>query len=69
MTKKNYILIAETIKENTQGFKGWILKNGNTIADSSLIMAEFKDKIADKLAIENSRFDYTKFREACGFDR
>ena len=55
MTKKDYELIAEVLKE-------YIHLEWNNLSRPALSIAE---DLADVFASENERFDYIKFLEAC----
>lgn len=57
MTKKDYKLIAESVKE-THHLSGAAALNA---------LERLANRLADKLAVENSRFDRTRFLAACGF--
>ena len=55
MTKKDYELIAEVLREYIIGAMG----------DDSGWAKEIALDLADVLASENERFNYSKFLEAC----
>ncbi len=61
MTRKDYILIASVIKS--------CRKHGEDdveIASENRTIFYFARLLADKLSVDNPRFDRTKFLQACG---
>ncbi len=64
MTKKDYELIAGTIKN----FKfGWIESGGFDTGEIEAI-DNLSNNLALELQAENPKFDRTKFLEACGIE-
>ncbi|MCD5384849.1 MAG: hypothetical protein LRZ94_00855 [Candidatus Pacebacteria bacterium] len=61
MTKKDYILFAEMLKQNRQAIKE-AQKEGRKITLEGLSLAIERD-IADIFFNDNPCFDYRKFRE------
>jgi hypothetical protein len=67
MTRKDYELVAETLKEMNEGLTYNATTFNSSGADYSLsVMRELVNNLSDKLQGENSRFDRTKFWKACG---
>ena len=62
MTKKDYIVIANAIRENRNA----ILYN--TEITRLGIYRLVVDSLANKLKLDNPSFNYEKFFEACGLD-
>lgn len=58
MTKKDYILIAEAIKKTSDSAKG-------NLSEECAVQATACN-IADVLERDNTRFDRSRFLEACG---
>lgn len=61
MTRKDYQLIASTIKELTKG-----LESEDYLEHYVPVIRELANNLADRLEIENPRFNRVKFWEACG---
>ncbi len=60
MTKKDYILIAESIKKTLDSYdREYCQTHRRAIKDVALGLAQ-------SLSAENPKFDYFKFTEACG---
>ena len=67
MNRKEYMIIAETIREQRENeFEA--LHFGYTEEDiqpALLTIADFEDRIVDRLRSEYANFDEAKFRLAC----
>lgn len=59
MTKKDFILIAETLH------RGKPLKESNDYENELLTWSELCKDFAERLSAENSRFDIVKFIKYC----
>lgn len=60
MTKKDYILIAEAIKEA----KTILAKRGYSLQQVAFV----QDELAKRLSNENPRFNWSKFEKACSIE-
>jgi hypothetical protein len=58
MTRKDYVMIAEAIRDAKEGAKADPIKQ-------TLLVADY---IADGLATDNPKFDRDRFMRTCGFD-
>ena len=59
MTRKDYVLIAEAIKNANQNWEGFA-------PEATLAIEGLAKSLSVQLAIDNSRFDRARFLEACG---
>jgi hypothetical protein len=59
MSRKDYVLIASTISEERAIAKGQFEEIG------AAALASFAERLADKLAADNPRFDRDRFIAAC----
>jgi hypothetical protein len=67
MTRKDYKMIAETLKEMYGGLTYNATTFNSSGADYSLsVMRELVNNLSDKLQVDNPRFDRGKFWKACG---
>lgn len=60
MTRKDYVLIAEAVKETT------FLADGSQ--DYKMALAEVAMELANALSRDNPRFDRGRFLRACGVE-
>jgi hypothetical protein len=58
MTRKDYVLIADTLANLMQDF--------NNCGDDSVSLSLVAQELADTLAKDNPRFDSARFLTACG---
>jgi hypothetical protein len=58
MTRKDYVLIADTLANLMQDF--------NNCGDDSVSLSLVAEELADTLATDNPRFDRARFLTACG---
>ena len=58
MTRKDYVLISQTLADLMQDF--------NNCGDDSVSLSLVAEELADALATDNPRFDRARFLEACG---
>ena len=58
MTRKDYVLIAQTLSD--------LMKDFNNCGDDSVSLSLVAEELADTLAKDNPRFDRARFLEACG---
>ena len=58
MTRKDYVLIAQTLSD--------LMKDFNNCGDDSVSLSLVAEELADTLANDNPRFDRARFLEACG---
>ena len=58
MTRKDYVLIAQTLSD--------LMKDFNNCGDDSVSLSLVAEELADTLANDNPRFDRARFLDACG---
>lgn len=58
MTRKDYVLIADTLSN--------LMKDFNNGGDDSVSLSLVAQELADTLATDNPRFDRARFLTACG---
>ncbi len=63
MTKKDYILIAETINGQREAYKG---EHDNIATNVMYGLDRASKALADALGKENPKFDSSRFLSACG---
>lgn len=64
MTRKDYVMIAEAVKD--AGRKAALCRS-ETADTAKAALLDAATYIADGLAQDNPRFDRKRFMEACGF--
>lgn len=68
MNRREYIIIAETIREQRENEYESTRVGGYTeddIRPALLTIADFEDRICDRLRSEYGNFNESMFREAC----
>jgi hypothetical protein len=68
MTKKDYELIADVISHTKSHY---ITNNEPVRQKDDLFLATLEvlaDELAERLQIDNPRFDFERFMTACGFE-
>ena len=58
MTRKDYVLIADTLSN--------LMKDFNNCGGDSVSLSLVAEELADTLANDNPRFDRARFLDACG---
>jgi hypothetical protein len=68
MTKKDYEIIAEAIRD-TREYLSWVYDEDNTRnMVSQLAIGNLKNKLIKAFIEENPKFDIEVFLTACGYD-
>jgi hypothetical protein len=62
MTRKNYVLLAQAIKEARTA----LLYASVNVGETERSVGHIASEIALQLKRDNARFDYTRFYRACG---
>lgn len=65
MTKKDFVMIAETIKA-THAKEIQLGVTGQELKLVEIALSSFAQEIANKLGEQNPRFDTDRFLDACG---
>ena len=74
MTRKDYVMIAEAIRESLQTIRRELQFEGLNDHTRAILTGESAGikfaalRLADTLRQDNPRFEWKRFMQACGFD-